>query len=515
MGSDFVVASDRAYAGPGTDTLLRARARWHSGLPSQSGTLHVTRRPSSVRRSASRERLEQEELQHGEPPVAMPLPSEAEDPQEASASAMHLAIPPSALSFKESSQISGASVAPPPELPEKFRPEASNISKEAHPAEEVRDDVRKKHIGTEDRGALHKSVDHRHAAQDTTSSTTAPKALPGKLLSPAPPTDDVHRPSKGDLCPEPGRNEKPKQGMDKLPSERSATRGFEKPAEKPAVREAAPLEADEPQPKAKQQRGGMGTVGGPEQRVAARQDSAGKNAMDRRHNPRARRRRPKHVEERQAAPHPNSVPYKPTMAMLPVQDDTTFLGGPTAGAIVKHGEQGATGKSQGVLPQSHEPTRKSVGQEGSLSSRKSTKSAESAAKLASPASAPVRNVQENPISAQKSPKSGKQASLSVSSVRVLGESAAIKRPPDMPGTKPSVHEGPCATQDAAVLAKNIPKSTVATAEQLRAGVDDRPQVPSAEEKPKRDPIPEAKREKKGKSKTRRKGHKRHHKKETG
>ncbi|XP_075557284.1 uncharacterized protein LOC142589642 isoform X2 [Dermacentor variabilis] len=221
------------------------------------------------------------------------------------------------------------------------------------------------------------------------------------------------------------------------------------------------------------------------------------------------------ISKEKAAAHPNYVHYKPTMAMLPVEGDTTFLGGPTAVAIVKHGEKAATGESQGVLPQIHEPMKKSFGQEGSLSSRKSTKSAESAANLASSENAPVRNVEENPVSAQNLPKTGKRASLSVSSVRVLGESAAIKRPPDVSVTKPSIHEDPCTNVDAAVLAKNIPKSTVATAEQLGAKVDDRPQVPSAEEKPKRDPIPEAKREKKIKSKTRRKGHKRHHKKETG
>nr|XP_054923929.1 sodium-dependent proline transporter-like [Dermacentor andersoni] len=135
MASDFVVASDRAYAGPGTDTLLRARkagadGRVQNGVPSQSGTLHVTRRPSSVRRSASRERLEEEELQHGKPPVAMPLASEASDPQEARAFPLAPVIPSSALSFKESSQVPGVAITPSPELPEKFRPEASNISKE-------------------------------------------------------------------------------------------------------------------------------------------------------------------------------------------------------------------------------------------------------------------------------------------------------------------------------------------------------------------------------------------------
>ncbi|XP_075557283.1 uncharacterized protein LOC142589642 isoform X1 [Dermacentor variabilis] len=443
----------------------------------------------------------------------MLLASEAEDPQEARAFALPPPLASSALPFKESSEVPGVVIAPPPELPEKFGPEASSISKEAHPAGEARDDVRKKHFGTGDRSAQHKPADRR-AVEDTTSSTTAPKALPGKLLSSPSPTDDVHRPSKGDLCPEPGRNEKPKESMDEIPSEPAATRGFEKPVEKPAVREAAPLEADEPQPKVKQQRAQIGAVGGAEERGAARPDSAGKNAMDKRPNLRARRRRLKHPE-RKAAAHPNYVHYKPTMAMLPVEGDTTFLGGPTAVAIVKHGEKAATGESQGVLPQIHEPMKKSFGQEGSLSSRKSTKSAESAANLASSENAPVRNVEENPVSAQNLPKTGKRASLSVSSVRVLGESAAIKRPPDVSVTKPSIHEDPCTNVDAAVLAKNIPKSTVATAEQLGAKVDDRPQVPSAEEKPKRDPIPEAKREKKIKSKTRRKGHKRHHKKETG
>ncbi|XP_054923596.1 uncharacterized protein [Dermacentor andersoni] len=281
--------------------------------------------------------------------------------------------------------------------------------------------------------------------------------------------------------------------MAKLPSERSATRGFEKPAEKPAEGEAAPLEADGPRPKAKQPREEMGTVGGPEQRVAARPDSAGKNAMDKRHNLRAKRRRLKHLEQRQAAARRASLHYKPNMAMLPVQNDTMFLAGLTAGA--------------------NEPKRKSVGQEGSSSSTKSSKSVESDAKLASSENAPVKNVEEKPVSAQNSAKTGKRASLSVSSVRAFGESAAIKRPPDMPGAKPGVHEDSCANVDAAVAARDIPKSTVATAEQLGAGVDDRPQVPSAEEEPKRDPIPEAKREKKSKPKTRRKGHKRHYKKE--
>ncbi|XP_075557285.1 uncharacterized protein LOC142589642 isoform X3 [Dermacentor variabilis] len=60
----------------------------------------------------------------------MLLASEAEDPQEARAFALPPPLASSALPFKESSEVPGVVIAPPPELPEKFGPEASSISKE-------------------------------------------------------------------------------------------------------------------------------------------------------------------------------------------------------------------------------------------------------------------------------------------------------------------------------------------------------------------------------------------------
>lgn len=255
---------------------------------------------------------------------------------------------------------------------------------QTHPAGAVLNDVRKNHFGPGDRGALHKPAYEHPAVEDTTSSATAPNALPDQLPSAPSRTDGAHRPSKSDRRPEPVRHENPKESRYKLLSEQSATHGIEKPAnvappqapqrgmliewveiqERSAAEqphagivskksrqttekmvllntqlaadsnqrvlesgvhtrasgapqpsavpetmegaliseqqegEAAPLKADEPQSKVGQQRGEMGAVGGPEQRVAARPGSAAKNVADGRHNLRARRRRQRHLAER-------------------------------------------------------------------------------------------------------------------------------------------------------------------------------------------------------------------------
>ncbi|KAH7975950.1 hypothetical protein HPB52_006827 [Rhipicephalus sanguineus] len=59
LGSAFVVASDRLFVQPGSDTLRRSRKpkpAAPSGVASLSGTVHVSRHLSSVRRSGIRER---------------------------------------------------------------------------------------------------------------------------------------------------------------------------------------------------------------------------------------------------------------------------------------------------------------------------------------------------------------------------------------------------------------------------------------------------------------------------
>ncbi|KAL1438478.1 hypothetical protein MTO96_048089 [Rhipicephalus appendiculatus] len=133
LASNFVMASDGVFALPGTDTLVKERQAKSgapppgpSGVPSLSGTMHVPRNLSSIRRSAQRQRLEAqlEEKASQASQVAMALASEAEVDEPRGVSAVGVTQPISCTgpSLKESSYVAGVVAAPSAELPGQNRP---------------------------------------------------------------------------------------------------------------------------------------------------------------------------------------------------------------------------------------------------------------------------------------------------------------------------------------------------------------------------------------------------------
>ncbi|KAL3176038.1 hypothetical protein MRX96_010746 [Rhipicephalus microplus] len=100
-----------------------------SGVASLSGTVHVSRNLSSIRRSAQRLELQAEDKVSQ---VAMALVSEAEVDENRGVCAVSVTQPISGTgpSFKEPSQKTAVVAAPAAELPDKIGPEASNITNE-------------------------------------------------------------------------------------------------------------------------------------------------------------------------------------------------------------------------------------------------------------------------------------------------------------------------------------------------------------------------------------------------
>ncbi|KAL1471143.1 hypothetical protein MTO96_023863 [Rhipicephalus appendiculatus] len=90
LGSAFVVASDRLFVQPGSDTLRRSRKPMpaaSSGVASLSGTVHVSRHLSSVRRSVIRgrhvaEAADQADMQEGTSKASVAAVREGLEPSE-------------------------------------------------------------------------------------------------------------------------------------------------------------------------------------------------------------------------------------------------------------------------------------------------------------------------------------------------------------------------------------------------------------------------------------------------
>ncbi|KAL1438477.1 hypothetical protein MTO96_048088 [Rhipicephalus appendiculatus] len=115
--------------------------------------------------------------------------------------------------------------------------------------------------------------------------------------------------------------------------------------------------------------------------------------------------------------------------------------------------------------------------------------------------------------------SGKKASLSASNVRLLEETAAVKRPRGVPGTRTGLQEEDRgANKDAAMAGRDVAEPAVAEAE-LRGGVLEPDQrVPFRKEGSQANvaaSIPDDRGPKEGKLKSHRKSRKRHLKKATG
>ncbi|XP_049273529.1 neurofilament heavy polypeptide-like [Rhipicephalus sanguineus] len=606
LASDFVVASDGAFALPGTDTLIKERQAksgapppGQSGVASLSGTVHVSRHLSSIRRSAQRQRLELQAYENVSP-VVMALATEAEvdEPHGVRAAAVTQPISGSGPSVKESSQVAGVVAVPSTELSGKIGPEASNIANEVFPASSaVYEDIHKERSGLKVQGDLTK-LGNKHLAvvvKGSTYPTTAPKKLIEKPSLVKSTNDDAHVSSKT------VRQQKSRRSLEKLLSDKSSTRGIEKPADVTVPQVVAdgdrmsktgalekqrgsitskksrmsvdemlilnkqlPSDSDQgvlqsdvnvvvavvPQPAAESEaveealmkeepdgqqakpeleeqqplRGEMVAVGGPEQSAEVGRDSAGKNAKggSSKHS-KARRRRLKHLAKRQAVKKRKVaplVPYKPTMALVSVESDSTYMRIPTtSGATIKQGKQGVPCAAQEELPELEEPRRKNVGQEdASSSSRRASKSSESVAKLAfAQHEAPVdAKVEDKPARAEGS---GKKTSLSASYLRLREGSAAAKRPLSRPGTRTSLQEEDRgANKDAAMAGRDVLEPAVPEAERQGGMFEPIQRVPLRKEGSQANVaalIPDDKRQKESKRKSLRKGRKRHHKKTTG
>ncbi|XP_075724583.1 uncharacterized protein LOC142767211 [Rhipicephalus microplus] len=230
LGSDFVMASDGVFALPGTNTPMKERQAksgppGSSGVASLSGTVHVSRNLSSIRRSAQRLELQAEDKVSQ---VAMALVSEAEVDENRGVCVVSVTQPISGTgpSFKEPSQKTAVVAAPAAELPDKIGPEASNITNEVFPAASaVRVNTLKGHSHATLQGDLTKL-----GVKGSASSATVPQKLTYKPSSVKSTKGDADKFNKSVPCSDLSGQQKLRSSLEKLQSGKSSTRGSDKPA---------------------------------------------------------------------------------------------------------------------------------------------------------------------------------------------------------------------------------------------------------------------------------------------
>ncbi|XP_077512897.1 uncharacterized protein LOC144124109 [Amblyomma americanum] len=141
MASAMTFVTDREYAEPGTGTSSLAARRAKMGVASLSGTLHAPRRLSSLRQSAARDRLAQQQaLAALDDPRRLFLEAEGTGTSGPQAFAVSRIVAPSVPTFQESSQIPGVILTPAAaavEPPAQLSPEASDIPQKVAPINAV------------------------------------------------------------------------------------------------------------------------------------------------------------------------------------------------------------------------------------------------------------------------------------------------------------------------------------------------------------------------------------------